>query len=187
MAVGLKTGVPWIMCKQKDAPDPVINTCNGRNCGDTFYGPNRPNKPILWTENWTAQFRVFGDPPSMRSAEDLAFSVARFFAKNGTLANYYMYYGGTNYGRTGASFVTTRYYDEAPLDEFGLQKEPKWGHLKDLHSALRMCKKALLWGSTTVELLGDQLEARIIEKPGGKDCAAFLTNNRTRTPATVTF
>lgn len=24
MAVGLKTGVPWIMCKQLDAPDPVV-------------------------------------------------------------------------------------------------------------------------------------------------------------------
>lgn len=24
MAVGLKTGVPWVMCKQKDAPDPVV-------------------------------------------------------------------------------------------------------------------------------------------------------------------
>lgn len=186
MAVGLKTGVPWVMCKQKDAPNPVINTCNGRNCGDTFTGPNSPDKPVLWTENWTAQYRVFGDPPSQRSAEDIAFSVARFFSKNGTLANYYMYYGGTNYGRTGASFVTTRYYDEAPIDEFGLQKEPKWGHLKDLHSALRMCKKALLWGSTSVQSLGDDLEARVYEKPGG-DCAAFLCNNRTRTPATVNF
>lgn len=24
MAVGLDTGVPWIMCKQEDAPDPVV-------------------------------------------------------------------------------------------------------------------------------------------------------------------
>ncbi|MCI65110.1 beta-galactosidase, partial [Trifolium medium] len=23
MAIGLGTGVPWIMCKQDDAPDPV--------------------------------------------------------------------------------------------------------------------------------------------------------------------
>lgn len=28
MAVGLKTGVPWIMCKQKDAPDPVVRYIN---------------------------------------------------------------------------------------------------------------------------------------------------------------
>lgn len=26
MAVGLNTGVPWIMCKQEDAPDPVVST-----------------------------------------------------------------------------------------------------------------------------------------------------------------
>ncbi|RRT82868.1 hypothetical protein B296_00007448 [Ensete ventricosum] len=65
------------------------------------------------------RYRVFGDPPSQRSAEDLAYSVARFFSKNGTLTNYYMYHGGTNFGRTGAAFVMTRYYDEAPLDEYG--------------------------------------------------------------------
>ncbi|RVW38626.1 Beta-galactosidase 13 [Vitis vinifera] len=187
MAVGLGAGVPWIMCKQKDAPDPVINTCNGRHCGDTFTGPNRPNKPSLWTENWTAQYRVFGDPPSQRAAEDLAFSVARFISKNGTLANYYMYHGGTNFGRTGSSFVTTRYYDEAPLDEYGLQREPKWGHLKDLHSALRLCKKALFTGSPGVEKLGKDKEVRFYEKPGTHICAAFLTNNHSREAATLTF
>ena len=25
MAVGLNTGVPWMMCKQDDAPDPVVS------------------------------------------------------------------------------------------------------------------------------------------------------------------
>lgn len=25
MAVGLGTGVPWIMCKQEDAPDPIVS------------------------------------------------------------------------------------------------------------------------------------------------------------------
>ena len=24
MAVGLGTGVPWVMCKQDDAPDPIV-------------------------------------------------------------------------------------------------------------------------------------------------------------------
>lgn len=79
----------------------------------------------------------------------------------------------------------TRYYDEAPLDEYGqipgtlipdlsvllvslsklilksfflllyddsgLQKEPKWGHLKDLHNALKLCRKGLLWGTPSVQ------------------------------------
>lgn len=25
MAVGLDTGVPWVMCKEDDAPDPVVS------------------------------------------------------------------------------------------------------------------------------------------------------------------
>ncbi|CAM8981344.1 unnamed protein product [Rhodiola kirilowii] len=187
MAVSLNTGVPWVMCKQRDAPGPVINTCNGRHCGDTFTGPNHPSKPALWTENWTAQYRVFGDPPSQRAAEDLAFSVARWFAKNGTLANYYMYHGGTNFGRTTSSFVTTRYYDEAPLDEFGLLREPKWGHLKDLHSALRLSRKALLWGVPTVKKINNDLEIIYFEKMGTDICAAFLTNNNSKTPSTISF
>ncbi|KAG6653492.1 beta-galactosidase 13-like [Carya illinoinensis] len=187
MAVGLKTEVPWIMCKQKDAPDPVINTCNGRHCGDTFTGPNKPYKPSLWTENWTAQYRVFGDPPSQRAAEDIAFSVARFFSKNGTLVNYYMYHGGTNFGRTSAVFTTTRYYDEAPIDEYGLQREPKWSHLKDLHKALNLCKKALLWGEPHVESLGKHTEAQVYENSGLRICAAFLANNNSRAAANVHF
>lgn len=26
MAVGLKTGVPWVMCKEDDAPDPIVSS-----------------------------------------------------------------------------------------------------------------------------------------------------------------
>ena len=26
MAVGLETGVPWVMCKEEDAPDPVVSS-----------------------------------------------------------------------------------------------------------------------------------------------------------------
>ncbi|KAI4318678.1 hypothetical protein MLD38_032353 [Melastoma candidum] len=187
LAIDLNVNVPWIMCKQKDAPDPVINTCNGRHCGDTFTGPNKPYKPSIWTENWTAQYRVWGDPPSQRSAEDIAFSVARFFAKNGTLANYYMYHGGTNFGRTSSIFTTTRYYDEAPLDEYGLQREPKWGHLRDVHKAIKLCRKPLLWGTPSTQLLSDGIEARVYEVPGTKICAAFLTNNDTNAPHVADF
>ncbi|KAM5550059.1 beta-galactosidase 13 [Rosa sericea] len=186
LAVGQNIGVPWIMCKQKDAPDPVINTCNGRHCGDTFSGPNKPNKPALWTENWTAQYRVFGDPPSQRAAEDIAFSVARFFSKGGALTNYYMYHGGTNFGRTSAVFTTTRYYDEAPLDEYALQRDPKWSHLKDLHKAINLCKKTLLTGTPGDQRLGEETEVRFYEKPG-TECAAFIANNHSTMEATVNW
>ncbi|KAL2329060.1 hypothetical protein Fmac_022487 [Flemingia macrophylla] len=187
MALSTDAGVPWIMCKQTDAPDPVINACNGRHCGDTFAGPNKPYKPAIWTENWTAQYRVFGDPPSQRSAEDIAFSVARFFSKNGSLVNYYMYHGGTNFGRTSSAFTTTRYYDEAPLDEYGLQREPKWTHLRDVHKALNLCKKPLFNGVSSVTKLNQHHEIIVYEKPESHLCAAFITNNHTKTPTTINF
>ncbi|KAH6767256.1 glycosyl hydrolase family 35 protein [Perilla frutescens var. hirtella] len=187
MAVGLYNNIPWIMCKQKNAPETVISTCNGRQCADTFAGPNGPNKPSLWTENWTAQYRVFGDSPSQRSAEDIAFAVTRFFAKNGTLNNYYMYHGGTNFGRTSSSFVTTRYYDEAPLDEYGLRREPKFGHLRDMHRALKLSKKPLLKGTQNVQRLSKDLEITTYEKAGTKTCAAFLINKNPREAATIEF
>ncbi|CAN8328842.1 unnamed protein product [Cochlearia groenlandica] len=183
----MNLGIPWVMCKQNDAPGSVINACNGRHCGDTFKGPNRHDKPSLWTENWTTQFRVFGDPPTHRTVEDIAFSVARFFSKNGSHVNYYMYHGGTNFGRTSAHFVTTRYYDDAPLDEYGMEKEPKYGHLKHVHRALELCKKAILWGHPRAQKLGPDTEVRYYEQAGTNVCAAFLANNNTRESNSVIF
>ncbi|KAI5392989.1 hypothetical protein KIW84_060226 [Lathyrus oleraceus] len=58
MAVGLDTGVPWDMCKQEDAPDPVIDTCNGYYCEN--FTPNENNKPKMWTENWSGWYTDFG-------------------------------------------------------------------------------------------------------------------------------
>ncbi|XP_047173043.1 beta-galactosidase 11-like, partial [Vigna umbellata] len=187
LALALDVGVPWIMCKQTDAPDPVVNACNGRHCGDTFTGPNKPDKPVLWTENWTAQYRVFGDPPSQRSAEDIAFSVARFFSKRGSLMNYYMYYGGTNFGRTSSAFSTTRYYDEAPLDEFGLQRDPKWSHLRDVHKALTLCRQSLFGAESTTTKVNQHHEIIVFEKKESHLCTAFITNNHTKNSATIKF
>ncbi|WOH03682.1 hypothetical protein DCAR_0623081 [Daucus carota subsp. sativus] len=188
MAVSLYNEVPWVMCKQPNAPPEVIQTCNGRHCADTFVGPNGPNKPMMWTENWTAQYRAFGDPPSQRSAEDIAYSVINFFARGGSFVSYYMYYGGTNYGRISSSFVTTRYYDEAPLDEFGFFREPKFGHLRDVHRALKLSKKALLWGERKIQTLNHHVKTIVYEKPGDVSmCAAFIINNKTKIPTTVNF
>ncbi|KAF8411754.1 hypothetical protein HHK36_004312 [Tetracentron sinense] len=186
MAVGLQTGVPWVMCKQDDAPDPVINTCNGMRCGETFAGPNKPNKPSMWTENWTSFYQVFGGEPYIRSAEDIAFHVALFVAKNGSYVNYYMYHGGTNFGRTGSAYVTTSYYDQAPIDEYGLLRQPKWGHLKELHAAIKLCSVPLLGGASTNYSLGPLQEAYVFHGKSG-ECAAFLLNNNQINNASVLF
>ncbi|KAL6963709.1 hypothetical protein U1Q18_034714, partial [Sarracenia purpurea var. burkii] len=68
-----------------------------------------------------------------------------------------------------------------------LLREPKYGHLRDLHRALRLSKKALLWGTPTVQRISGDLEIRTYEKPGTDICAAFLNNNHTKIPATINF
>ncbi|KMT13987.1 hypothetical protein BVRB_4g078180 [Beta vulgaris subsp. vulgaris] len=187
MAVGLQTGVPWVMCKQYDAPDPVINTCNGMKCGETFAGPNSPNKPAMWTENWTSFFQVFGGKPYIRHADEIAFHVSLFIANNnGCYVNYYMYHGGTNFGRTGTSYVTTSYYDLAPLDEYGLIRQPKWGHLKELHMVIKACSKTLLEGKKSIVPLGELQTAYVFQEPS-EGCVAFLINNDTQHSANIEF
>ncbi|CAN1288034.1 Beta-galactosidase 6 [Linum perenne] len=179
MAVGLETGVPWVMCKQTDAPDPVINTCNGMRCGETFTGPNSPSKPSLWTENWTSFLQRFGEETYLRSAEDIAFHTLLFIvAKNGSFINYYMYHGGTNFGRTGAAYMVTSYYDQAPIDEYGLIREPKWSHLKEMHAAVKSCSSVLLNGVQTSISLGQLQQAYVYEDDS--NCAAFLVNNASK-------
>ncbi|XP_008219605.1 PREDICTED: beta-galactosidase 16 [Prunus mume] len=186
MAVGQQIGVPWVMCKQDDAPDPVINSCNGMNCGETFAGPNSPNKPSLWTENWTSQYQVYGGEPYIRSAEEIAYQVALFIAKKrGSYVNYYMYHGGTHFGRTASPFVVTSYYDEAPLDEYGSIRQPKWGHLKELHAAVKLASSALLSGEQTSIPLGQLQDAYVFKVLSG-ECAAFLVNKGPK-HATVLF
>ncbi|OMO91660.1 hypothetical protein COLO4_18204 [Corchorus olitorius] len=185
MAVGLGTGVPWIMCKQDDAPDPVINTCNAFYCEN--FTPNAKYKPKMWTENWTGWFTEFGGAVPTRPAEDVALSVAKFIQNGGSFVNYYMYHGGTNFGRTaGGPFIATSYDYDAPLDEYGLPREPKWGHLRDLHKAIKLSEAALVSADPTVTKLGSNQEAHVFRSKSGA-CAAFLANYDTKYSVKVTF
>ncbi|KAH7657472.1 Beta-galactosidase protein [Dioscorea alata] len=184
MAVGLETGVPWVMCKQQDAPDPVIDTCNGFYCD--YFTPNKAYKPKMWTEAWTGWYTGFGGAVPHRPVEDLAFAVARFIQKGGAFINYYMYHGGTNFGRTaGGPFIATSYDYDAPIDEYGLLRQPKWGHLRDLHKAIKMCEPALVATDPVVTSIGRAQQAYVYRSKSG--CAAFLSNFDSGTYAKVTF
>ncbi|CAI8593687.1 unnamed protein product [Vicia faba] len=185
MAVGLGTGVPWVMCKEIDAPDPVINSCNGFYCDD--FSPNKPYKPSMWTESWSGWFTEFGGPIHQRPVQDLAFAVVRFIQKGGSYVNYYMYHGGTNFGRSaGGPFITTSYNYDAPIDEYGLIRQPKYSHLKDLHKVIKRCEHALVSSDPTVTSLGTYQQAHVFSA-GTAGCAAFLANYHVQSAATVVF
>ncbi|XP_076899289.1 beta-galactosidase 3-like [Bidens hawaiensis] len=185
MVVKLDTGVPWVMCKQDDAPDPIINTCNGFYCDE--FSPNKPYKPTIWTEAWSGWFTEFGGPVYERPVQDLAFGVARFIQKGGSFFNYYMFHGGTNFGRSsGGPFITTSYDYDAPIDEYGLIRQPKYGHLKKLHKAIKQCEPALLSDEPAITSLGSLQQAHVFSPKSGP-CAAFLSNYDPSNAAKVTF
>ncbi|KAJ9548282.1 hypothetical protein OSB04_020825 [Centaurea solstitialis] len=184
MANSLDIGVPWIMCQEDDAPESMINTCNGWYC-DAFT-PNNPNSPKMWTENWTGWFKNWGGLDPKRTAEDVAFAVAKFFQKGGTFQNYYMYHGGTNFGRTaGGPYITTSYDYDAPLDEYGNLNQPKYGHLKELHDVLHSMEKILTYGIITDVDFGNSVTGTIYSTTEGQSC--FFVNSNPTADAEVVY
>ncbi|KAK2393432.1 beta-galactosidase [Trifolium repens] len=80
-------------------------------------------------------------------------------------------------------FISTSYDYDALIDE-----QPIWGHLKDLHMAIKLCEEALI--ATEITSPGPNLEftIQILDYcyKTGTVCSAFLANTST-SDATVTF
>ncbi|CAL5347714.1 unnamed protein product [Camellia sinensis] len=148
MATGLGAGVPWVMCKQVDAPGDVIPAMN---------------TIVMVTSQIPTRNRQFG----------------RRIGMDGTRR----FVGGTNFGRTagGPNYITS--YDcDAPIDEYGLLRQPRWGHLKDLHDATKLCEPALVAvDSPQYMKLGPKQERN------ESTCSAFLANIDEHNVAAVTF
>uniref|UniRef100_A0A0E0FBN8 beta-galactosidase n=1 Tax=Oryza meridionalis TaxID=40149 RepID=A0A0E0FBN8_9ORYZ len=138
---------------------------------------------------WNFGYADWGGALPHRSAEDSAFAVARFYQRGGSLQNYYMYFGGTNFARTaGGPLQITSYDYDAPIDEYGILRQPKWGHLKDLHTAIKLCEPALIAvdGSPQYIKLGSMQEAHVYSTGevhtngsmagNAQICSAFLAN-----------
>lgn len=47
----------------------------------------------------------------------------------------------------------------------GLIRQPKWGHLKELHAAIKLCSETLLYGVPSNFSLGVLQEVRILRNP----------------------
>ncbi|XVF88934.1 hypothetical protein PTKIN_Ptkin19aG0090900 [Pterospermum kingtungense] len=184
MADSLNIGVPWLMCEQIGAPKPMIEACNEFHCDG--FEPVDKGSPKVWAENWTGWFKKWGTPDYHRSAEDVAFSVARFFQRGGSLMNYYMYHGGTNFGRTsGGPYITISYDYNAPLNEYGNLNQPKWGHLKQLHDVLHTMEYTLTYGVVNHTDYGNGVWATIYQTNEKSSC--FLSNVNNKTNAKLNF
>lgn len=86
------TKIPWIMCNGHIASS-TIGTCNGCNCfEDGWMEQHRhdyPDQPLIFTENW-GWFQQWGQPLGVRTAEDLSYATAQWFANGGAYHAFYM-------------------------------------------------------------------------------------------------
>ena len=135
LGLSLDLGIPWIMCVGS-APG-AIETINGFYAHEQIDKQFRkhPDQPALWTEHWPGWYDVWGAAHRVRPPVDVAYGLARFIAAGGTGNNYYMWHGGTNFGRMTMYIQTTSYDFDAPLDEYGLPTT-KSKHLAKLHKLL---------------------------------------------------
>jgi hypothetical protein len=187
----MELGVPWVMCVGAAAG--VLETINGFYAHeqlDRFFA-DHPDQPALWTEHWPGWYDLWGYPRSARKAADVAYATARFFAAGGAAVNYYMWHGGTNFGRDGMYLQATSYAFDAPLDEFGLETT-KSRHLARLHHILREHADVLLHSPRpTPAPLGEQGRVYIIGgaagTQGGARPLAFLCNDSPDARAAVSF
>ncbi|KPK96844.1 MAG: hypothetical protein AMK75_07810 [Planctomycetes bacterium SM23_65] len=184
-ALSLDLGIPWIMCVGSAAG--AIETING------FYAHphldkhfrKHPDQPALWTENWPGWYDTWGAAHRVRMTENVAWATARFFAAGGTGVNYYMWHGGTNFGRTTMYLQTTSYDFDAPLDEWGLATT-KSKHLARLHKVLAEHADVLVQSERAKpKRLGRSQYAYRYAR--GKRSLVFLCNDASEAAAELTW
>jgi hypothetical protein len=161
----LRAFPPWglpavIMSTPSDlgqAANETISTCNAADCVAGAFLKTRGRNgrvlvdhPALLTE-LEGGFQVWGESVSNvtsyfygRAPEDVAYSVARWFSRGGSLVNYYMLMGGNNYGTIAGASVTTAYAQDAPVCPDLVLHEPVFSHLSRLHQALEHSAGTLL-------------------------------------------
>ena len=149
LASSLNIGIPWIMCNGESAPG-TINACNGNDCSRyaDVHNKTYPGQPLLWTENegWYQQWGGQSKSKHIedRTPEDMAFVVLRWFARGGCHHNYYMWYGGNNFGSWMGASVAQMYANGVNFHSDGLPNEPKRSHLQSLHFYLSSISDTLL-------------------------------------------
>ena len=119
---------------------------------------------------------------------DVAFAVARWYARGGSFSNYYMAFGGTTFGRqVGGPLIITSYDYDVQINEYGLPAEPKFTLLQTLHRALYAVALVLMAHDSippTVPLASNhECETITYDVPAGASaavsavgCVTFLSN-----------
>jgi beta-galactosidase len=178
LARELGLDVPLIMCE--GGAEGVIDTVNGFSITDerlATFRAQHPDLPLLWTELWPAWYDTWGFGHHRRDPRNIAGHLLRYLCRGGSGWNYYMWHGGTNFGRTSMYLQTTSYDFDAPLDEYG-RISLKGAYLARLHHALLAHTATLLEGErqTVVHADAEVTTWRL----GAQSLTVTLTGERAR-------
>ena len=179
--------IPWVMCRQGEGtgtapPAEVINACNGYYCDNWIeqHAADFPTQPHMFTENWPGWFQKWGEAMPHRPASDVAFSVARWFAKGGSFMNYYMAFGGTSFARhVGGPNIITSYDYDVMINEYGYRAEPKFSLTTGLHETLYEIQDVMFATPSVVAALfnnSQSCETQTYFDEDTKECVLFLSN-----------
>ena len=111
---------------QTRRPDSLL-TMNGGGAGSVeTLRKSQPGKPALISELYTDYMNCWGWPVSSYPTTEMLHQQSMETLAAGGMYAYFMFYGGTNFGfwastswKSDQSFVTTRYYARAPINEGG--------------------------------------------------------------------
>ncbi|KAI9346974.1 glycosyl hydrolases family 35-domain-containing protein [Obelidium mucronatum] len=184
----LDVGVPWIMCRQDNVPV-VLNAENGFYADSWIEGHHKrfPDQPAMVTELWTGWFQKFGQPKYTRYGEDLAYAAAKFIAKGGTYIGYYMWHGGTNFGKWGSDWKTASYDYDAVLNEYGFPNNPKHNHIADLHLTVTTYKNLILSNEPTAVNLNTKHAEAYVYGQLSQTALIFFVNDDSSSDVAITF
>ncbi len=158
LAINMGMDVPIIMCE--GGTDTAVDTVNGFSISDKRLADFRnehPEMPIAWTEFWPAWYDTWGFQRHYRDPRNMARHLLRFIARGGSGWNYYMWHGGTNFGRNSMYLQATDYGFDAPLDEFG-RISLKGAYLSHLHHVLLDNQQFILSGACHTVKIDDDSE-----------------------------
>ncbi len=217
--LGASLGIqePMIMCA--GGAEGAIETINSFYLFDQLeqHWEKHPEQPAISTEFYTGWYETWGYPRHTRDMVDMGYSLLRFIAAGGSGVNYYMWHGGTNFGREGMYLQAASYDFDCPLDESGLPTT-KYHYLARIHHFLLGHADRLLATDRArprnLEVLSGpvgQREDKVLKAMGGgmpgefvdahaeqprqvyfeygegSDRLVFLCNDDTQAPALVTF
>lgn len=182
----IDVNVPLVMCC--GASEGAIETMNGFYVHRLLdeHRAAHPDQPPIWTENWPAWYDTFGYSRHFRTPENVAYAVARFFAAGGAGVNYYMWHGGTNFGREAMYLQTTSYDFNGGLDEFGCITT-KGRHLARLHRLLQDHVDLLTTGKPAERLPLAENQGAYVYGTAPDRSVVFLCNDDAEHPASVSF